>query len=75
LTDPAPVYPRVLDELAPAASHRTLRDQLDQAYHGRLKHRLRRLRTADVVITGLAFAQNLRRGGHPKQFPWKNVCE
>ena len=39
-----------------------------EADHGRLKHRLRPMRglrtdrTATVIITGLAFIQNLRRG-------------
>jgi IS6 family transposase len=69
-TDRAPVYPRVVDELAPAA-----RDVLEQysnntveADHGRLKARLRpmrglkTIRSLRTIATGHAFIQNLRRG-------------
>jgi transposase, IS6 family len=60
----------VLDELVPAAWHHVERHANNriEADHGRLKHRLRPMRglrtehTAQVVITGLAFLQNLRRG-------------
>jgi transposase-like protein len=70
VTDAAPVYPRVLDELVPAAWHHVERyaNNRIEADHGRLKHRLRPMRglrtdrTAQVVITGIAFMQNLRRG-------------
>ncbi len=70
VTDAAPVYPRVLDELVPAAWHHVERYENNriEADHGRLKHRLRPMRglrtdhTATVIITGLAFMQNLRRG-------------
>jgi transposase, IS6 family len=70
--DAAPVYPRVLDELVPAAWHHVERyaNNRIEADHGRLKHRLRPMRglrtdrTAQVVISGLAFLQNLRRGRH-----------
>jgi transposase-like protein len=70
VTDAAPVYPRVLDELVPAAWHHVERyaNNRIEADHGRLKHRLRPMRglrtdrTAAVIITGLAFLQNLRRG-------------
>jgi transposase-like protein len=70
VTDAAPVYPRVLDELVPAAWHHVERYANNQieADHGRLKHRLRPMRglrtdrTAAVIIAGLAFMQNLRRG-------------
>jgi transposase, IS6 family len=70
VTDAAPVYPRVLDELVPAAWHHVERyaNNRIEADHGRLKHRLRPMRglrtdrTAAVIITGLAFVQNLRRG-------------
>ena len=70
VTDKAPVYPRVLDELIPSAWHHVERYENNriEADHGRLKHRLRPMRglrtdrTAAVVITGLAFLQNLRRG-------------
>ena len=44
VTDAAPVYPRVLDELVPAAWHHVERyaNSRIEADHGRLKHRLRR---------------------------------
>jgi transposase-like protein len=70
VTDRAATYPIVLQELAPAAWHRT--DQYAnnrvEADHGRLKSRLRpmrglkRDRNASIVIAGHAFVQNLRRG-------------
>jgi transposase-like protein len=69
-TDHAPVYPGVLEELAPVAWHRT--DQYAnnrvEADHGRLKARLRPMcgfkqdRSARIVIAGHAFVQNVRRG-------------
>jgi transposase-like protein len=70
VTDAAPVYPRVLDELVPAAWHHVEQYENNriEADHGRLKHRLRPMRglrtdrTATAIITGLAFIQNLRRG-------------
>ena len=70
VTDAAPVYPRVLDELLPAAWHHVEQYENNriEADHGRLKHRLRPMRglrtdrTAQIVIAGLAFVQNLRRG-------------
>jgi transposase-like protein len=69
-TDKAPVYPAVLEELLPAAWHRTERcaNNRVEADHGRLKARLRPMRglkqdrSARVVIAGHAFIQNLRRG-------------
>ena len=69
-TDRAPAYPRVLDELLPAACHITEQyaNNPVEADHGRLKARLRpmrglkQLRCAHVVSTGHAFVQNLRRG-------------
>jgi transposase-like protein len=70
VTDHAPVYPGVLEELVPAAWHRT--DQYAnnriEADHGRLKARLwpmrglKQDRSARIVITGHAFIQNIRRG-------------
>jgi transposase-like protein len=70
VTDHAPVYPGVLEELPPAAWHRT--DQYAnnriEADHGRLKARLRPMRglkqdrSARVVIAGHGFIQNVRRG-------------
>jgi transposase-like protein len=69
-TDQAPVYPAVLEDLLPAAWHRT--DQYAnnrvECDHGKLKARLRPMRglkqdrSARVVIAGHAFVQNLRRG-------------
>jgi IS6 family transposase len=69
-TDHAPVYPAVLEELLPAAWHRTDRYANNQieADHGRLKARLRPMRglkqdrSARIVIAGHAFMQNVRRG-------------
>jgi len=69
-TDAAAVYPLVLDELIPSAWHHVERylNNPIEAEHGRLKHRLRAMRglrtdrTAQVVIAGHAFVQNLRRG-------------
>ena len=70
VTDHAPVYPGVLEELAPAAWHRT--DQYAnnrvECDHGRLKARLgpmrglKQDRSARIVITGHGFVQNVRRG-------------
>jgi transposase-like protein len=70
VTDQAPTYPVVLEELLPAAWHRTDRyaNNRVEADHGRLKARLRpmpglkRDRCARVIIAGHAFVQNLRRG-------------
>jgi transposase-like protein len=70
VTDAAPTYPRVLDELVPAAWHDVegYANNRIEADHSRPKHRLRPMRgprtehTAQVVIAGLAFLQNLRRG-------------
>jgi transposase-like protein len=70
LTDRAATYPMVLEELAPAAWHRTEQyaNNRVEADHGRLKSRLRPMRglkqdrSARVVIAGHAFVQNIRRG-------------
>jgi transposase-like protein len=70
VTDAAPVYLRILDELVPASWHHVEQyvNNRIEADHSRLKHRLRPMRglrtdrTAAVVIAGLAFVQNLRRG-------------
>ena len=70
VTDQAPVYPAVLEELLPAAWHRTEQyaNNRVEADHGRLKARLRPMRglkqdrSARVIIAGHAFIQNLRRG-------------
>jgi transposase-like protein len=69
-TDQARLYPAVLEELLPAAWHRTDRYANNgiECDHGRLKARLgpmRRLkqdRSARVVIAGHGFVQNLQRG-------------
>jgi transposase, IS6 family len=69
-TDQAPVYPVVLEELLPAAWHRTDRygNNRVECDHGRLKARLRPMRglkqdrSARVIIAGHALVQNLRRG-------------
>jgi transposase, IS6 family len=70
VTDRAPTYPVVLEELLPAAWHRTDRyaNNRVEADHGRPKARLRpmrglkRDRSTTIVIAGHAFVQNLRRG-------------
>jgi IS6 family transposase len=69
-TDRAPAYPRVLEEVMPAACHVTEQyaNNRIEFDHGRLKSRLRpmrglrRLRSAQVISAGHAFVQNLRRG-------------
>jgi len=69
-TDRYRAYPRVLDELLPAAFHDTKvhANNPIETDHGRLKARLRpmrglkRDRTARVIVAGHAFIQNLRRG-------------
>ncbi|MCW3817745.1 IS6 family transposase [Micromonospora sp. DR5-3] len=70
VTDAAAVYPRVLDELIPFAWHHVEQyaNNPIEADHSQLKHRLRPMRglrtdkTAQVIIAGHAFMQNLRRG-------------
>ena len=69
-TDHAPAYPRVLDELVPAACHVTepYGNNPIESDHGRLKSRLRpmrglkQLRSARIVTAGHAVIQNIRRG-------------
>lgn len=69
VTDAAVIYPGVLDELIPSAWHHLERyaNNPIEADHGGLKHRLKPMRglrtdrTAQVVIAGHAFVQNLRR--------------
>jgi transposase, IS6 family len=69
-TDRAAAYPRVLEELVPAACHVTEQyaNNSIEADHGRLKSRLRamrglkQLRCAQVITTGHAFIQNIHRG-------------
>jgi transposase-like protein len=70
VTDRSPIYPRVLDEIVPAAWHHVeeYANNRMEADHGRLKQRLRPMRglrtnrTATVIIYGIGFMQNLRRG-------------
>jgi transposase-like protein len=70
VTDLAPTYPVVVEELLPTACHRTDRHANNriEADHGRLKARLRPMRglrqehSARVVIAGHAIVQNVRRG-------------
>ena len=70
VTDRAPTYSVVLEELLPGAWHRTDRyaNNRVEADHGRLKARLRpmrglkRDRSARVITAGHAFLQNVRRG-------------
>jgi transposase-like protein len=70
VTDRAATYPIVLDELLPAAWHRTDRyaNNRIEADHGRLKARLRPMRglkqdrNARTIIAGHALLQNVRRG-------------
>jgi transposase-like protein len=69
VTDAAAIYPAVLEELVPSAWHHVEQyaNNPIEADHGRLKHRLRAMlglrsdRTAQVIIAGHAFMQNLRR--------------
>ena len=69
-TDQAPASPAVLEELLPAAWHRTEQytNNRVECDHGRLKARLRPMRglkqdrSAGVIIVGHAFVQNVRRG-------------
>jgi IS6 family transposase len=70
ITDRAPAYPRVLDELIPSALHAVERYATTrvEADYGRLKVRLRPMRglkrhlSARIISAGHAFVQNLRRG-------------
>src|SRR6266545_4679076 len=69
-TDRYRAYPRIIDDLLPAAFHGTeaYANNPIETDHGRLKARLRpmrglkRDRTARVIVAGHAFVQNLRRG-------------
>jgi transposase, IS6 family len=70
VTDRAATYPMVLEELLPAAWHRTEQyaNNPVEADHGRRKSRLRPMRglkqdrSARAVIAGQGVVQNLRRG-------------
>jgi IS6 family transposase len=69
-TDRYRAYPRIIDELLPAAFHDTeaYANNPIETDHGRLKARLRpmrglkRDRTARVIVASRAFVQNLRSG-------------
>jgi IS6 family transposase len=69
-SDRAPVYPRIIDDLAPQARHvlEQYANNRIESDHGRLKARLRpmrgltRLSSAATTAAGHAFVQNLRRG-------------
>jgi transposase, IS6 family len=70
ITDRAPTYPRVLDEMWPAAWHHSEQyaNNRIEADHAQLKRRLCAMRGI-MTMTGLrtlasghAFVQNLRRG-------------
>jgi len=84
-TDQAPVYPAVLEELLPAARHRTEQygNNRIECDHGRLKARLRPMRglkqdrSARVIIAGHSFVQNLRRGHYElavEELPTRRVA-
>jgi transposase-like protein len=70
ITDQAPVYPAVLEELLPSAWHRTNRYANNRVVcdHRRLTSRLRPMRglkqhrSARVTIAGHALVQTVRRG-------------
>jgi len=70
ITDRAPAYLRVLDELIPSALHTVERYASNpvETDHGRLKARLRpmrgikRHRSARILAAGHVLVQNLRRG-------------
>jgi transposase-like protein len=70
VTDKAPAYLGVMDDLLPGAFHNLDRraNNRIEGDHGRLKARLRPMRglkadrTSAVIVAGHAFVQNLRRG-------------
>ncbi len=70
VSDAAPVYPGVLNELVPSSWPHVEQyaNNPVEADHGQLKRRMRPMRglqsdrTAKVVIAGHAFVQNLHRG-------------
>jgi transposase-like protein len=72
VTDRAPAYARVLEEMVPGARHVTAQyaNNTVEADHGRLKSRLRPMRglkrvaSAHTISAGHTFVQNLRRGHH-----------
>ncbi|MBM0224719.1 DDE-type integrase/transposase/recombinase [Micromonospora sp. ATA51] len=70
VTDAAAIYPAVLDELIPSTWHHVEQyaNNPIKADHSQLKQRLKPMhglrtdKTAQVIIAGHAFMQNLRRG-------------
>jgi transposase-like protein len=70
VTDRAPAYPRILEQVVPAAWHHVERyaNNRVEADHAQLKRRLRPMRGIKtmtglrVLAAGHAFVQNLRRG-------------
>jgi transposase-like protein len=70
VTDRAPTYPRVLEEMLPATCHHVERyaNNRVEADHAQLKRRLRPMRGIKtmtglrILAGGHAFVQNLRRG-------------
>lgn len=69
-TDRAAAYPRIVEDMLPAANHVTVpyANNRIEADHGRLKARLRPTRgmktdrSLRIIAVGHAFIQNLRRG-------------
>jgi transposase, IS6 family len=69
-TDKAPAYPRIVEELVPAALHVTgqYANNAVESDHGRLKARLQPMRglktfgAARTIAAGHALVQNIRRG-------------
>jgi len=76
ITDRAPTYLRVLDQVVPAAWHHVERyaNNRVEADHAQLKRRLRPMRGIKtmsglrVLAAGHAFVQNLRRGHYETAF-------
>jgi transposase-like protein len=72
ISDAAPVYPAVLAEVVPSVWHHVegYANNRVEADHSQLKRRLRSMRgprtdrTAQTIIAGHAFRQNLRRGNY-----------
>ena len=84
VTDLAPAFEHVIDELLPGAFHNTAQYAKNRVEcdHGRLKARLRPMRrlktdpTARVIINGHALMQNRvrRRSGTPSPRPLRTRC-
>ena len=71
VTDKAPVYPRVLDELVPAAWHHVEQyaNNRIEADHGRLKHRLRPMRGLRTDRTAAGHHRRTRVHAEPAPRP------